>query len=93
MNTDLEKKQKRLTTYARRRHLVERYKYWSDVKRLREDDIERKLQYEECFFSPSMQQKILKNFIPNPELDKQIEELKRVKQWKENTSQLKLKGL
>lgn len=70
--------QKKIVTYARRKHLVERYHFWSNIKRMREDDVIKKLQYEECFYAAEVIYKILKHFKPDPELEKQLEELKRV---------------
>lgn len=73
------KHRRKLLTYARKKHVVERYTFYSEVKRIREDDVIKILQFEECFYSESLIYRILWEFKPNPEYDKEIEELKKVK--------------
>lgn len=60
---------KKLLTYARHKHVAERYRYWSDVKRRREDDVIAILKYKECFLEEKVIYSIIKNFRPNDELD------------------------
>jgi hypothetical protein len=61
---------KRLLTYARHKHVAERYQYWTDVKRRREDDVIAILKYKECFLEEKVIYSIIKGFQPNSELDK-----------------------
>lgn len=60
---------KKLLTYARHKHVAERYRYWSDVKRRREDDVIAILKYKECFLEEKVIYSIIKNFQPDEELD------------------------
>jgi len=65
----------KLLTYARHKHVYDRYNYWANVKRRREDDIFKILAYKECFYSERMIYDIMLSFKPDPELDNQINEL------------------
>lgn len=60
---------KKLLTYARHKHVAERYRYWTDVKRRREDDVIAILKYKECFLEEKVIYSIVKNFRPDDELD------------------------
>lgn len=76
--------------YARHRHLVERYRYWTEVQRRREDDVVKILVYSECFYHPVVLYRIIKSFKPNPQFDAIIDAELKGHQPKVNPKQTKL---
>lgn len=81
---------KRLLTYARHRHVVQRYQYWTEMQRRREDDVMKILAYAECFYEPAVIYKILKSFKPNPQFDAILDEETRAPKPKNNPRQASL---
>lgn len=63
---------KKLLTYARHKHVVDRYRYWTEVKRLREDDVLKILSYRECFFAERVIYIIIRDFKEDPELELEL---------------------
>lgn len=84
--------QKKLLTYARHKYVVERYKFWTNEKRRREDDVIRILMYQEVFLSETRIYDILRDFVPDPEKDHELSLMQKFKdhadrQTKKTTNQ------
>lgn len=60
--------------YAKYKHIVERFKYWSEVKRRRTDDVILILMYKECFVSQHTIFKVLRDWKPDPDLERQLKD-------------------
>lgn len=52
----------------RNRKIVQRYYYWTEIKRLRFDDAVKKLSEEEFFLSENVIWHIVKQYAKNPEI-------------------------
>lgn len=63
-----------LTTYARHKYVVERFRYWTEIARRRSDDVDIILQFDEVFLEPDTVYRIVKNFKEDPELERQLRE-------------------
>ncbi len=79
-----------LMMYAKYKFIFERYKFWSDIKRRREDDILIILQYQECFVGEATILKVLKTFEPDPAMERKLAALLNPKLLKMNPNQSKL---
>lgn len=61
-----------LQLYARHKYIVERFNYWTEIKRRRTDDTLLILQYKEVFMTERSIMAVIKNFKPNSAFEKQL---------------------
>jgi len=59
-----------LMLYARHKYLVERFNYWTNVKRRRYDDVIKILAYKECFYEEAVINRILKTWKADQNMEK-----------------------